>query len=143
MLILIFVIGIILLIIGEKTNREDMGLVGLAISGLSAVLILVLLFMFPYNIDERIELYETENQAIETKIKETVRTYMNYEQKTYTNLVENSDLTTILVAYPELNSNELVKSEIEIYKENNNKLKLLKEEKLFKPTIAFWLYFGK
>ena len=71
-------------------------------------------------------MYEEENSKIETKVKDTVQVYMNYEQETYKSLVENANLETLLIKYPELNSNELVKSEIEIYKENNNKIKELK-----------------
>lgn len=143
MLILIFVIGIVLLAIGEEKYEEAISGVGIVTMMVSIFIILALLIAFPYNIDEKIELYETENQTIENKIKETVRAYMNYEQETYTNLVENADLATLLITYPELSSNELVKSEIEIYKENSNKLKELKEEQLLKPIIAWWLYFGR
>lgn len=143
MLILIFVIGIVLLAIGEEKYEEAISGVGIVTMMVSIFIILALLIVFPYNIDEKIELYETENQTIENKIKETVRAYMNYEQETYTNLVENADLATLLITYPELSSNELVKSEIEIYKENSNKLKELKEEQLLKPIIAWWLYFGR
>lgn len=143
MLILIFVIGIVLLAIGEEKYEEAISGVGIVTMMASIFIILALLIAFPYNIDEKIELYETENQTIENKIKETVRAYMNYEQETYTNLVENADLATLLITYPELSNNELVKSEIEIYKENSNKLKELKEEQLLKPIIAWWLYFGR
>lgn len=143
MLILILIIGIVLFVTGREEVEETLEGFGFIAICLSVFMILVLLIAFPYNIDEKIELYETENMAIETKIKETVRAYMNYEQETYTNLVENADLVTLLITYPELNSNELVKSEIDIYKDNSSKLKELKEEQLMKPTLAWWLYFGR
>ncbi len=142
MIILIIIIGILLLFLGAAKDEEGIMEFGLCIDGIAIIVLIAILISFPFNIDKKIELYETENQIIETKIKETVRTYMKYEQETYKNLIENADLTTLLVAYPDLNSNELVKSEIETYKENNNKLKGLKEEKINKSTMAWWLYFG-
>ena len=116
------------------------GGIGLAIS---CIALIVLAICFPYNVEKKISMYEEENAKIESKVKETVRAYMNYEQETYKNLVETADLSTLLLKYPELNSNELVKEEIYTYRENNNKLKSLKEIQIDKPTMAWWLYFGK
>lgn len=97
---------------------------------------------FPYNVDKMIAMYEDENTKIETKIRETVRAYMEYEETTYEKLVADADLTTLVIKYPELNSNELVKTEIVTYKENNDKLKELKEKQINKSIMAWWLYFG-
>lgn len=116
------------------------GGIGLVITGIALV---CLLLCFPYNVDKKIPMYEEENAKIEAKVKETVRVYMDYEKETYENLVETSDLTTLLLKYPDLNSNELVKEEIKTYKENNNKLKSLKEAQIDKSIMAWWLYFGK
>lgn len=85
-------------------------------------------------------MYTQENIEIENKIKATVQLYMDYETETYNNLVENADLTTLVIKYPELNSNELVKYEIETYKENNDKIKELKEDKIKKNTLDWWLF---
>ena len=101
-----------------------------------------MLIGFPYNVDKKIAMYEEYNTDIENKVKETVRAYMNYEESTYKELVADADLTTLVIKYPELNSNELVKSEIELYKENNNKIMELKEAQINKSVMAWWLYFG-
>lgn len=98
---------------------------------------------FPYNVDKMIAMYEDENIKIETKIRETVRAYMEYEETTYEKLVAGADLTTLVIKYPELNSNELVKAEIVTYKENNDKLIKLKEKQINKSIMAWWLYFGE
>ena len=154
MLILLFVIGVILFLISyiniPKNNRyfgnvlDICNVFGIVISFMCGfILICILLFFYPYNVDKKLAMYEEENQKIETKIKDTVRVYMNYEQETYKNLVETSDLTTLLVAYPELNSNELVKYEIEKYKTNSDKIKEIKEQQIHKSTLNWWLYFGK
>lgn len=142
MIIVIIVIGILILFLGAAKDEEGIMELGTGVIGLALVVLIGMIIGFPFNIDKKIELYETENQIIETKIKETVRSYMEYEQETYKQLLENADLTTVILKYPELNSNELVKSEIETYKENNNKLKALKEEQINKSTLAWWLYFG-
>lgn len=112
-----------------------------AIIGLFIVSV-VWIFEYPYNVDAKIEMYQEENQIIETKVKETVRAYMNYEQETYQSLLGNADLTTLMVKYPELNSNELVKMEIDTYKDNSSKIKELKEKRINKRMLGFWLFFN-
>lgn len=94
------------------------------------------------NIDTKIAMYTEENENIERKVKETVRVYMNFEENTYTQLVKDADLTTLIIKYPELNSNELVKKEIDLYIENNGKIKELKNEKIDLSVKKWWLYFG-
>ena len=150
MLILIFIVSLILLIVGgflEDENGSLGGAVLSLISGgiafISVIALFIMLICFPYNVDKKIPMYEEENQKIEIKIKETVRAYMNFEKETYTDLIENAHLETLLIKYPELNSNELIKSEIETYKENSKQIKQLKEGQINKSLMAWWLYFGK
>ena len=113
------------------------------ICGAVAVLALIMLLTsYPYNIDKKLDMYIEENTNIETKIKETVRVYMEYENDTYKNLIKDADLTTLLVKYPELNSNELVKTEIETYKQNNTQIKELKEQQIDREIIGWWLCFN-
>lgn len=118
-------------------------LVGSVIGVLALICFLTFLLIYPYRVSERLEMYEEENIKIESKIKNVVNTYIDYEQETYNNLVKDYDLETLLVVYPDLNSNELVRSEIEVYVENNNQIKDLKEQKILRPTFRWWLYFGK
>ena len=106
------------------------------------IILIILILCYPYNIDAKLTMYEEENIKIETKVKETVKVYMNYEQDTYDSLVKEADLTTLLVKYPDLNSNELVKAEIETYKDNSKQIKDLKAAKIDRGTMAWWLYFG-
>ena len=125
-------------------------MVGTIVSALSIIIelflivcLLVLIFCYPFEVDKKIKMYEEENIKIEEKVKNTVRVYMEFEKDTFTNLFEDSDLTTLLIAYPELNSNELVKSEVELYIDNNAKIKELKEDKINRRVYRFMLYFGK
>lgn len=147
MLILILIISIILAIIGAINIYEDWGqgliIIGGLIAFLSGIFLLFMLLSFPYNVEEKIVMYEEENLKIETKIKNTVRDYMEYEQETYDKIIKNADLATIVLKYPELNSNELIKTEIETYKENSALIKRLKDDQIDKSTMAWWIYFGR
>lgn len=143
MLILIGVIAIIMCLVGICRDWDDDTISFFrGVFVIDLVIIAFVLIFYPFHIDEKIEMYQEENASIETKVKETVRAYMDFEQDTYKNLIETADLTTLILKYPELNSNELVKAEIETYKENNAKIKELKEEKINKKTMSWWLYFG-
>ena len=142
MLIVILIACFILGSIFSKYGDDD--LASLFCSGflICIFVIGVILLIYPYNVEAKIEMYEQENIAIEQKVKETVRAYMEYEQNTYDSLLKDADLMTVVIKYPELNSNELVKAEIDLYKENNKHIKILKEEKISKKAMSWWLYFG-
>ena len=147
MLTLIFIISIITILILYNASDNDICTIIMFIIGFISFIIFTVLLVaicsYPYNIDKKIAMYQEENTLIEEKVKNTVMAYMDYEQETYDNLVKNADLETLLITYPELNSNELVKSQIDTYVQNNNKLKELKEKQIDKSTMDWWLYFGK
>lgn len=147
MLVLMFIISLVVgficaCLVEYSELAEAFGFLMFFICGFSGIIIFFMLLFFPYKVEEKIVMYETENNVIEEKIKNTVRAYMEFEESTYKELLENADLTTMILKYPELNSNELVKMEIETYKENSKKIKELKEDKIGKSTKAWWLYFG-
>lgn len=89
------------------------------------------------------DLIEDRPERIEEKVRNSVKGYMDFENDTLKNLIDTSDLQTLLIKYPDLNSNELVKMEIETYKENSQKIKELKEKSVTRHYKAWWLYFGK
>ena len=145
MIIPITIILIIILIWGIFECEDILQFIG-GFGTILCIITIVCLTTLVVNqrtVDQRIEIYQEENMNIETKVKETVRTFMNYEESTYKQLVENADLTTLVIKYPELNSNELIKTEINLYIENNNKIKALKEEKINITIYKWLLYFGK
>ena len=92
-------------------------------------------------IDSKIAMYQEENKAIETQMDVLVDKYMDYESKTLGDLKGNSSITLVSL-YPELKSDELVKQQIKVYTDNNDKIKLLKEEKINISIWKWWLYFG-
>lgn len=146
LLLFIFIIlFIVAIILDDKINSDIIEFIGVFSICLTIILTVSITFMiidYPRNIDKKLNMYQEENQSIELKVKETIKLYMNYEQETYKNLVETADITTLLIKYPELNSNELVKHEIEIYKNNNDKIKELKEKQIDRSSYNWWLYFG-
>ena len=149
MLILLLFIFIVLFILAIVIENNSFGIMGEFLGTISFIGIIVTIIIiislvvdYPRNIDKKLNMYQEENQSIESKVKETIKLYMNYEQETYKNLVETADITTLLIKYPELNSNELVKHEIEIYKNNNDKIKELKEKQIDRSSYNWWLYFG-
>lgn len=115
--------------------------IGLVISLAAFIFLLIVLSKGP-TIDSKIELYQTQNTDIETKIQATVASYLTHERQTYKDLKPDNAIA-VVSAYPELHSNELVKKQIEVYEGNNKKIIDLKEEKLNQPVYKWWLYFGK
>lgn len=93
-------------------------------------------------IDAEIEMYAEENAKIEIVITETVEKYLQHEYEIYDSL-QGEDIQTLLVVYPEINSNELVKHQIDVFIENNSIIKELKSEKINLATWKFLLYFGR
>ena len=92
--------------------------------------------------DDKIAMYEQENAAIEQSVDVLVKDYYRHESDTYSSLTpENAVL--FASAYPELQSNELATKQLEIYVENNNKIKELKEDQINLSRNRFWLYFGR
>ena len=91
--------------------------------------------------DDKIAMYEQENAAIEQSVDVLVKDYYKHESDTYSSLKpENAVL--FASAYPELQSNELATKQLEIYVDNNNKIKELKEDQINLSKNRFWLYFG-
>ena len=92
-------------------------------------------------IDQKIEMYIKENTTIEANVTATVEKYLEHEFNIFDSL-QGEDIQTLLVVYPEINSNELVKKQVEIFVENNNKIKEFKVDKLNIEVWKWWVYFG-
>ncbi len=81
-------------------------------------------------IDEKIAVYEQENEKIETAINVLVKEYMTQEEKIMIKTANKESLITLVQLYPDLKSNDLVKKQMDIYVNNNKKIKKLKTKKL-------------
>lgn len=92
-------------------------------------------------IDDKIELYASQNKQIEEKVEIVVKEYMNYEEETFKELKSDSYINLVNL-YPELKSDEMIKKQMEVYISNNEKITSLKEQKLNKTLYKWWIYFG-
>ena len=94
-------------------------------------------------LDDRIAMYQEENEKIESQIAEVVAQYQQYENDIFTNVAENNEDAMFLVTlYPDLKADTLVAKQIEIYTDNNQKIKELKEQQIYGKVLKWWLYFG-
>ena len=154
MILVILVIDILMVILGivlyDKLDcsKEEIGtifqIVGTVTTIISTIVAIVLLVcvLNRFNIEKKIALYEEENVKIEQQIADTVKQYQEYETGIFTE-VSPEDSITLVALYPELKSDTLVQSQINVYVENNKTIKELKSSAINAPVYRWWLYFGK
>ena len=92
-------------------------------------------------IDDKIAMYEEENNVIEKDIETIVLQYQNHEKEVF-DMSDIESPTTLVQMYPELKSDKLVTKQIDIFNANNNKIKELKLRKIECEKAKFMLYFG-
>ena len=143
-LLLIIGIGLTCLIFMDNDTGEVFSGFGSLISvvALIGIIINIGILINGRTFDDKIAMYEQENAAIEQSVDVLVKDYYKHESDTYSSLKpENAVL--FASAYPELQSNELATKQLEIYVDNNNKIKELKEDQINLSRNRFWLYFGR
>ena len=146
MFILLFVIAVVLIVLAVMNEdlEECFGILGglIGFIALIGIFVNIGLLVRGRTLDDKIAMYEQENTAIEQSVDVLVKDYYKHESDTYSSLKpENAVL--FASAYPELQSNELATKQLEIYVENNNKIKELKEDQINLSRNRFWLYFGR
>ena len=145
MFILLFVIAVALIVLAvlNEDLAEGFGILGgiIGLIALIGIFVNIGFLVYGRTLDDKIAMYEQENAAIEQSVDVLVKDYYKHESDTYSSLKpENAVL--FASAYPELQSNELATKQLEIYVENNNKIKGLKEDQINLSRNRFWLYFG-
>lgn len=155
MLIVLFIISLIFILISYFCIKADDGeidilfVIGTTISLIGIISIFIILVAVisctieiskSTVVDNKIAMYQEENKKIEKEITSVVNSYKDYEKEVISN---TGEMATILVRFPELKSNKLVSKQIQVYVDNNNKIKELKEEKINNSIYKWWLYFGK
>ena len=143
-LLLIIGIGLTCCIFMDNDTGEVFSGFGFFISvvALIGIIINIGILINGRTFDDKIAMYEQENAAIEQSVDVFVKDYYKHESDTYSSLKpENAVL--FASAYPELQSNELATKQLEIYVDNNNKIKELKEDQINLSKNRFWLYFGR
>lgn len=156
MLIFIFCIALIIAIVCSigAFQSSSYGIDGLmftlAVIGyiVAALVLIIFIFMVPGvatagKIDEKIAMYEEENAKIEAQMDVLVEKYMKYEQETFADLKTEESAITLVTLFPDLKSDELVQTQINVYISNNQKIKELKEDKINMQTKRWILFFKK
>lgn len=143
MLVLILIISIIALIIYKGCFSGDFDVVLIPINFAVIVVLCLLLGILYENqgVDQKIKMYEAQNQQLERKIDVAVKSYMNHEKDTYKEF-KAGDGISLITTYPELRSNELVKEQMNTYQSNNRKIAKLKEKEIDYNITKWWVYFG-
>lgn len=154
MILVILVIGILMIALGTvlydqlDSGTDEIGTIFQIVGAIATIvstivsIILLICVLNRVNIDKKIALYEEENTKIEQQIADTVKQYQEYETGIFTE-VSPKDSITLVALYPELKSDTLVQSQIEVYVENNKAIKSLKSSAINAPVYRWWLYFGK
>lgn len=153
MIILLFVLSLILTFIciyfAENSNIvDDLCYIGAIFSGLFcftsfiALIVLCVIVSKGRVINQRIDMYQEQNNQIENSISDLVENYMDYESKTFKDLSPDSSITLISL-YPELKSDKLVEQQCNLYMENNKKITELRESQINLTLYKWWLNFGK
>ena len=143
--ILLTILAIILTkIIDDDCNGvywiSSIGAILLGIIDLIIVIIIINFGIETFTIDDKIKMYQEENKNIEIQITTIIQNYQGYEKEIISNI---ADMEVILIKFPELSTSELVKTQMNVYIENNNTIKNLQSKKI-ETKIAKWLlYFGK
>ena len=143
MILVILGIAIVLFIMALVAGDIDFtgATVTILIGAIAATIILITNVRSLNVIDDKIAMYESQNAKIEEQIAGVVERYMEYESGVFTEVSSDSAITLVAL-YPELKSDALVESQIELYTENNRKITELMEKKINGSVTRWWLYFG-
>ena len=150
MLIVLIILTVLTVIVGVFSFYDDRVVVAsiswtvgviLAISSIACIFYIVTYMVDGITAKPKIEMYQEENEKIEEDINILVKEYMEYEKDTYKEFKAES-VTTLIALFPDLKSDELVNKQINIYVENNNKIKELKEKEIDMSIGRWLLYFG-
>lgn len=151
MILVILGVSILLMVIGDvlfNATYEEVGAPIIVIGVISIAVSIIATIYFSVNvksndvIDDKIAMYQEENSKIEEQIAIVVSDYMEHESKVFDSAKVSSPVI-LAQLYPELKSDELIKSQIDIYTANNEEIKDLKLKKINDSVYRWWLYFGK
>lgn len=154
MILVILVLGILMAVGGTILYYkldDDKDAIGTSLQIIGAIIIIIstiasiILFISVIDrvgIEKNIAMYEEENTKIEQQIADVVTQYQEYEAGIFTEVAPESAMTLVAL-YPELKSDTLVQSQIEVYADNNKQIKELKCKAINASVIRWWLYFGK
>ena len=154
MIWVILIISVGLIVLGvwlmNDCDRDGWGTVIAVVGGFSAFvsfivgIVGIIYCLSSTTVDEKIAMYTEENTKIEQQMADAVATYQEYETDIFDKAkVDAKSALTIVSMYPELKSDTLVNSQLEVYVANNEKLKELKVSKIEAKVWRWWTYFGQ
>lgn len=150
MIILLLILGLIAFVVGMiyATKTDSAGAFALAVVGMLIIIGAIVggstVITDAINgryIDDKIAMYQNENEKIESDIDVIVRQYMDHEGQTF-DMAKVKSSTTLVQMYPELKSSEVVQKQMDVYYKNNEKIKKLELDKYKSKRARFILYFG-
>lgn len=144
MLIVLIILSILTIGILYIDDNEEVAIIPLLYLVVEVVVITILIGLIVNGrvIDQKIELLENKNKEIESKVEISVKSYMEYEGKTFKDLKVDSYIQLVNL-YPDLKSDELIKKEIELYQKNIEEVNNLKMEKINISNYKWLVYFGR
>lgn len=148
MLILLSVIFVGLTVIFLKIiSDDDLSIIGVALFGICSFICIIAMLIVGGNlvngnvIQDKIEMYKSENAEIDSQICEIVEGYKTYEKETFEK-ISNKSANVLVELYPDLKTNELVQKQMEIYMSNKKEVVSLQEDLINQKPLRWWLYFG-
>lgn len=149
MFLLILGVGILMIVVGcliDTCTQNEGYLLAMPGTFMAAITLIVTIILGIHVkslsvIDDRIEMYQTENARIEQQIADVVEQYQKYETDIFMEVAPESAVSMVAL-YPELKSDSLVQAQIEVYTENNQMIKDLKDQQIKGSVYRWWLYFG-
>lgn len=90
---------------------------------------------------DKIEMYQEQNEKIEADVATQIENYVQYETKTFTK-VDKENALSVVELYPNLKSNTLVQQQIQLHIDNINKINDCKSEQIKAKMAKWWIYFG-
>ena len=148
MLILLSVIFVGLTVIFLKIiSDDDLSIIGVALFGICSFICIIAMLIVGGNlvngnvIQDKIEMYKSENAEIDSQICEIVEGYKTYEKETFEK-ISNKSANVLVELYPDLKTNELVQKQMEVYMDNKKKVVSLQEDLINQKPLRWWLYFG-
>lgn len=145
---MLFVLVIIFFLLGriKHHHHSDMSFSFYLLSGL--FLVISFITVLTYNntkasCDRKIAVLEERNELVIRQIEPIVNRYLLYESETLENLKISSETIIAFSAYPELKSNEFLKSQIDIIVSNQDEITNLKLSKAELNVYKLWIFMGE
>ena len=146
LVVILIICAIVCSYIAYANDNEILGTIagaGACILGVVASTIIIFtctLWVDAMTINDKIKMYTEENKIIEEQMTTIVQNYEGYEKEIVSNI---ADMEVMLIKFPELKASELVSKQMNVYIENNNKIKELKNRKIDTKITKWLLYFGE